>query len=35
MKQKGYPAAHHSQSYRDKNWPAYRVVLKREILQYF
>jgi hypothetical protein len=34
MKTKSYPAAHHSQAYREKNWPAYRVVLKSDILPY-
>ena len=28
MRSQGYPAAHHSSSYRDEYHPAYRVVLK-------
>ena len=34
MENKNYPPAHHSLLYREKNWPAYRVVRKKEILPY-
>jgi hypothetical protein len=29
--EKGYPALHHSPSYRERNRPAYRVLMKREL----
>jgi hypothetical protein len=31
LKRQGYPAVHHSKTYREAYWPAYRVVL-RELL---
>ena len=33
MYQKNYPPAHHSRLYREKNKPAYRVVVKNEIVR--
>lgn len=31
MRENDFPALHHSSSYRKYNWPAYRVLMKREL----